>query len=85
MNLHGLEPGDVVEIDHKGRLFFCLVEAIDAQQLKVKPLDRHNTWRTATAKEVIGIWRASKATRARRTQPHASIDPGDREDTALVA
>lgn len=42
-----LEPGEVVEVDHKGRRFFAVVEALGGQQLQIKPIERHNTWRTA--------------------------------------
>ena len=87
MQLSSLEAGDVVQIDHKGRVYFALVNAIDGQQLKVTPIERHNTWRTATAKEVIGIWRASKATRARRDDPASSHDVSarDLQSTQLFA
>ena len=63
-----LDPGDVVKIDHLGRLFFAVVEEVEGQELKIAPLDRNTTWRTATAREVIGIWRASKATQQRERQ-----------------
>lgn len=84
MQLHSLDIGDIVLLDKKGRVFHGLVDAIDGQQLKVTPIDRHNTWRTATAKEVIGIWRASKATRARRNGPDR-VNSSDREDTPVLA
>ena len=67
MQLKGLAAGDVVEVDHKGRRFHATVTRIDGQHLAIEPLCAHHTWRSATAKEVIGIWRASKTTRARLT------------------
>lgn len=82
MQLGSLETGDIVLLDKKGRRFHGIVDAIDGQQLKVTPIDRHNTWRTATAKEVIGIWRASKATRARVAD---RADHGDERAVSLSA
>ncbi|MDP8968077.1 MAG: hypothetical protein M3N04_05715 [Actinomycetota bacterium] len=85
MQLSSLDSGDIVLLDKKGRVFYALVEAIDGQQLKVAPIDRHNTWRTATAKEVIGIWRASKATRARRDDAACSDTRSDEQDAPIPA
>jgi hypothetical protein len=62
----GLAPGDIVEIDRKGRRFHALVEAIDQREtgrfdLDVRPLDGRSTWRTATVREVVGVWRRARA------------------------
>jgi hypothetical protein len=62
----GIAPGDIVEIDRKGRRFHALVEAIDQREtgrfdLDVRPLDGRSTWRTATVREVVGVWRRARA------------------------
>jgi hypothetical protein len=62
----GIAPGDIVEIDRKGRRFHALVEAIDQRDtgrfdLDVRPLDGRSTWRTATVREVVGVWRRARA------------------------
>ena len=61
----GIAPGDIVEIDRKGRRFHALVERIDQRDsgrfdLAVRPLDGRSTWRSATVREVVGVWRRAK-------------------------
>ena len=58
----GIAPGDIVEVDRKGRRFHALVTAIDQRDsgrfdLSLRPLDGRSTWRTATVREVVGVWR----------------------------
>ena len=57
-----LAPGDIVEIDRKGRRFHALVEELHQRDslrfdLVVRPLQRGITYRTATVTEVVGVWR----------------------------
>jgi hypothetical protein len=54
--------GDIVEIDRKGRRFHAIVEALDQQEsgrfeLTVRPLDRRVTYRSASVREVVAVWR----------------------------
>jgi hypothetical protein len=61
----GIAPGDIVEVDRKGRRFHALVEAIEQREtgrfdLSVRPLDGRSTWRTATVRDVVGVWRRAK-------------------------
>jgi hypothetical protein len=61
----GIAPGDIVEIDRKGRRFHALVEAIEQREsgrfdLAVRPLDGRSTWRSATVREVVGVWRRAR-------------------------
>lgn len=61
----GIAPGDIVEIDRKGRRFHALVERIEQREsgrfdLAVRPLDGRSTWRSATVREVVGVWRRAK-------------------------
>lgn len=61
----GIAPGDIVEIDRKGRRFHALVEGIEQRDsgrfdLTVRPLDGRSTWRSATVREVVAVWRRAK-------------------------
>jgi hypothetical protein len=61
----GIAPGDIVEVDRKGRRFHALVERIDQREsgrfdLALRPLDGRSTWRSATVREVVGVWRRAK-------------------------
>jgi hypothetical protein len=74
----GIAPGDIVEIDRKGRRFHALVERIDQREsgrfdLAVRPLDGRSTWRSATVREVVGVWRRAKGA---VTQPGPGAAPG---------
>jgi hypothetical protein len=58
----GIAPGDVVEIDKKGRRFHALVKDIEQDakgfhQLIVHPFDRRVSYRHATIREVVTVWR----------------------------
>lgn len=57
-----LAPGDIVEIDRKGRRFHALIEELHQRDssrfdLVVRPLQRGVTYRTATVAEVVAVWR----------------------------
>jgi len=62
----GIAPGDIVEVDKKGRRFHALVTAL-AQgesgrfELDLRPLDRRITWRAATVREVVAVWRRARS------------------------
>src|SRR4051812_23729448 len=61
----GIAPGDIVEIDRKGRRFHALVEAVEQRasgrfDLAVRPLDGRTTYRTATVREVVAVWRRAR-------------------------
>jgi hypothetical protein len=65
----GIAPGDIVEVDRKGRRFHALVEAIEQREtgrfdLAVRPLDGRSTWRSATVRDVVGVWRRAKGVRS---------------------
>lgn len=62
----GIAPGDIVEVDRKGRRFHALVEHVEQAEagrthhLAVRPLDGRSTWRTATIREVVAVWRKAR-------------------------
>ena len=62
----GIAPGDIVEVDKKGRRFHALVEALEQSasggrfELELRPLHRGVSYRRATVREVVGVWRRVK-------------------------
>lgn len=62
----GIAPGDIVEVDRKGRRFHALVEAIEQREsgrfdLTVRPLDGRTTYRSATVRDVVAVWRRARS------------------------
>jgi hypothetical protein len=58
----GIGAGDIVEIDKRGRRFHALVMELDQLdsgrfELTVRPLDSRISWRTASVREVVEVWR----------------------------
>ena len=58
-------PGDIVEVDKKGRRFHALVgeiEQLDSGrfELVVRPLDSRISYRRATVREVVAVWRKAR-------------------------
>jgi hypothetical protein len=54
--------GDIVLVDKKGRRFHALVTQLDQLEsgrfeLAVAPLDSRISWRTASVREVVDVWR----------------------------
>jgi len=61
----GIAPGDIVEIDKKGRRFHALVTKLDQQdsgrfELEFRALERGITFRTASVREVTAVWRRAR-------------------------
>jgi hypothetical protein len=62
----GIGAGDIVLVDKKGRRFHALVTELEQLEsgrfeLVVRPLDSRISWRTASVREVIQVWRRSQA------------------------
>ena len=58
----GIGPGDIVEVDKKGRRFHALVTELTQLdtgrfELVLRPLDSRISWRTASVREVVDVWR----------------------------
>ena len=58
----GIAPGDIVEVDKKGRRFHALVQELQQVEsgrfhLNVRPLDSRISYRQATVREVVAVWR----------------------------
>lgn len=62
MRLAPIQPGDIVEIDKKGRRLHGLVLAVERDgEVRFEPLCRGVSWRSARAREVVRHWtRASR-------------------------
>jgi hypothetical protein len=61
----GIGAGDIVLVDKKGRRFHALVTELQQLEsgrfeLAVRPLDSRISWRTASVREVLEVWRKSK-------------------------
>jgi hypothetical protein len=58
----GIGAGDIVLIDKKGRRFHALVTSLEQLdsgrfELALRPLDSRISWRTASVREVVEVWR----------------------------
>lgn len=69
--LTGIRVQDIVEVDKKGRRFHAFVRdtslpaevvesGVKGTGLTIMPFNRHETYRFATAHEVVGVWRKAK-------------------------
>lgn len=61
----GIAPGDVVEVDRKGRRFHALVISLDQRdsgrfELELRPFDNRISYRSATVRDVVGLWRRAQ-------------------------
>jgi hypothetical protein len=57
-SLATVKPGDIVEIDRKGRRFHAVVlEKGTGLLTRIRPLEPNITWTTATSREVVKHWR----------------------------
>ncbi len=68
MRMEGINTGDVVEVDHKGRRFHAIVTGPAPGGLALRPLDRGVNRYSARSREVIGHW-------AKRGRPRATSEP----------
>jgi hypothetical protein len=58
----GIGAGDIVLVDKKGRRFHALVTELQQLEsgrfeLALRPLDSRVSWRTASVREVVDVWR----------------------------
>ncbi len=61
----GIGAGDIVLVDKRGRRFHALVTELEQLEsgrfeLAVRPLDSRISWRTASVREVVEVWRKAK-------------------------
>jgi hypothetical protein len=58
-------PGDIVEVDKKGRRFHALVRELEQLEsgrfeLVLRPLDSRISYHRATVREVVAVWRRAR-------------------------
>ena len=58
----GIGAGDIVLVDKRGRRFHALVTELEQLEsgrfeLNLRPLDSRISWRTASVREVVEVWR----------------------------
>jgi hypothetical protein len=58
----GIGAGDIVLVDKRGRRFHALVTELEQLEsgrfeLVVRPIDPRISWRTASVREVVEVWR----------------------------
>jgi hypothetical protein len=63
VKLTGIRPGDIVEVDKRGDTFYATAGRVGNGEVRFVPHSRRVTYQSATAREVVGHWRASKETR----------------------
>ena len=67
MRLRAVHPGDVVLANHKGRVFYARVVGHErAGVLRVEPLERHVSYRSVKAREVVDHWAHASSEREER-------------------
>lgn len=76
-SLATIHPGDIVEIDRKGRRFHAIVIEKSAGMLtRIRAIDPRINYTTATSREVIAHWRKTKNVR--------KVGEGSRSKTPAV-
>jgi hypothetical protein len=58
--LTSVQPGDIIEVDKKGRRFHAIVEEKANGSVRFTPIERGITYLDASAREVIAHWRKSR-------------------------
>ena len=61
MRTAGIRAGDIVLCDVRGHRFYALVKERAESELAITPLDRHVTYYSVRAREVVDHFRKSRA------------------------
>lgn len=75
MRLEGIQTGDIVEVDRKGRRFYALVTGPAPDGLALALTDRRVNHYSARSREVLGHW----VKRGRPKTTTASLQPLERQ------
>ncbi len=58
MRTRGIDPGDMVLVNKRGRIFHARVRKVEEDgRLRVEPVERNISYRECTAREVVDHWR----------------------------
>jgi len=68
MRLEGIQTGDIVEVDRKGRRFYAVVAGPAPGGLALTPTDRRVGFYSCRSRDVVGHW-------AKRGRPRESSQP----------
>jgi hypothetical protein len=68
MRLEGIQSGDIVEVDRKGRRFLAVVVGPAPGGLALAPTDRRIGFYSCRSREVIGHW-------VKRGRPRETSEP----------
>jgi hypothetical protein len=79
MTLTGVKSGDIVLCDRMGRVFYAIVIERHERELEIDPIDRRVTYRRVKAREVLGIWRKSRAQNGRAIARPGAPNPRHEE------
>ena len=70
MTLNGVQAGDVVLADRKGRRFYAIVTGKGQRELQVEPIDRRVTYHQVKAREVLESWHKRRRRSNARPSDH---------------
>jgi hypothetical protein len=73
MTLGAVRSGDIVLCNRLGREFFAIVVERHERELEVDPIDRRVTYHHVNAREVLGVWRKSRAQNGRAAEALRSV------------
>ncbi len=68
MRLEGIQTGDIVEVDLRGRRFHALVTGTAPGGLAIQPTDRRVNYYSCRSHDVVGHW-------AKRGRPRQTSEP----------
>ena len=75
MRTRGIDPGDLVLVNKRGRIFHARVRSVDPTGLlRLEPLERNISYREASAREVADHWRHAGRPRDPDRPPPEQLD-----------
>ena len=75
MRTRGIDPGDLVLVNKRGRLFHARVRAVvPTGVFRLDPIERNISYREATAREIADHWRHAGRPRDEDRQPPEQLD-----------
>ena len=74
MRVRGIDPGDLVLVNKRGRLFHARVRVVEEGRLRVDPLERNISYRECTPREIADHWRHAGRPRDEGRPPPEQLD-----------